>query len=385
MLMLNEDQELIRDSAERLIAASYDFESRQRRLAQGAAFSAEMWQQFAELGWLGMALDEADGGIGAGPTELAIIARAFGQGLVTEPYLASVVLGAELLRRGASEDLRLELLPQVAAGTLQLAVAFAERGARYELSWVETSARADSDGAFVLNGAKSVVLNGQSADHVIVSARTRGATADADGITLLCVPTATPGVRMVGYRLNDQHPAADITFDDVRVDSSRVIDEVDAGLDLLEAVVDQACVIACAEAIGAMEAVMRMTLEYLNTREQFGRALGRNQALQFRMVELQYALEESRSMVAGALDALNGDPISRRAIVSATKVRVGNAARQVGREGIQLHGAIGMTEEYAVGHYYKRLETLRMLFGDPDHHLARFGKWNALRNSSSLL
>lgn len=381
MWNLSEEQQLIAESAEKLLDSEYDFESRKGRIASTESFDRAVWQQYAELGWLGISFDEMDGGYGGGTAELALLMHRFGRKLAVEPFLATVVLGGTLVARGANRSTCATIVQSIMAGECQLAVGFAEPGSRYDLNRVTTSARKSGDG-FVLNGKKTVVLNAAAADHLIVSARTSGADDEERGISLFLVSRDAPGVSTVGYRLNDGHRAGDVSLTNVEVGADALIGDLDGGLELLEAVIDEATIAVSAEAVGAMETIMEMTGEYLKTREQFGRPIAKSQVLQFRMVEMHYALEESRSMVIGALEALDGEPAARRAMVSATKVRVGNAARQVGQEGIQLHGAIGMTEDYAVGHYYKRLETLRMLFGDPDHHLARYGRWRQARNAA---
>ena len=380
MWQLTEEQRLIEDSARGLIQSNHDFESRKKRLADGGTEDSGLWNDYAELGWLAIARGEQDGGFGGGLPEIALLMREFGRGLVVEPFLASVVLGGELIARGAHPAVRSRLLGDLDVGRLQLALAFAEPRSRYDLARVATTAQGDGSSGFELSGEKSVVLNGDRADQIIVSARTSGEAGDEGGISLFLVPRSANGLTMTSYRLNDDHRAADVRLRRVSVSPEQVIGKTGDGFVLLEEVIDLATVAVCAEAVGAMEAVMEMTVEYLNTREQFGRAIGRNQALQFRMVEMHYALEESCSMVAGAVRAFESDPSARRAMVSAAKVRVGNATRHIGQEGVQLHGAIGMTEDYAVGHYYKRMETLRVLFGDPDYHLARYGRWRSARN-----
>lgn len=379
MFVLSEEQQLIQDSARKLLDADYEFEQRKQRLAASPTFDADVWRQFAELGWLGIALPEDDGGFGGDIAELALIGQELGRRIVVEPFLPTVVLGGDLVATGANAELRTRLLAEMMSGDTQFAVAVAEPASRYELARVTTTATRQGDG-FILSGKKSVVLNAASANYIIVAARTSGDVASERGITLFLIPVDTPGVRVAGFRLNDGHHAGDVTLANVKLEANHVLGEVDQGFDLLEASVDKATVVACAEALGAMDMVMEMTAEYLQTRVQFGRPISTNQALKFRMVDMHYALEEARSLTAGAIHALHGERGAARAMVSAAKVLTGKAARFVGQEGIQLHGAIGMTEDYAVGHYYKRLETLRMLFGDPEYHLARYGRWNRPAN-----
>jgi alkylation response protein AidB-like acyl-CoA dehydrogenase len=380
MWILTDEQRLIQESARKLLEAEYTFERRRERLGESRDDSNEVWSQFAELGWLGIALPEEAGGFGGGMEEVAILMREFGARLVVEPFVPTVVLGAELIARGAPQHIGQDLIAGVLEGREQLAVAFAEVDSRFDLNRVKTRAQPAANGGYVLTGAKSVVVNAPAADHIIVSARTSGDDARDSGISLFVVPADAVGVTITGYRLNDDVMAGDVKLANVHVTADDLLGRVDGGLELLEVAVDRAIVASCAEAVGAMEAVMDMTAEYIKTREQFGRPIGRNQVLQFRMVDMHFALEESRSMVAAALQALDGEPTARRAMVSAAKVRVGNACRKIGQQGVQLHGAIGMTYDYAVGHYYKRLETLRTVFGDPDFHLARYGRWSQAGN-----
>jgi alkylation response protein AidB-like acyl-CoA dehydrogenase len=382
MWMLTDEQQMIVDSADKVLAAGHSFEQRKKRVASGTPVDAALWQQFAELGWLGLPFAQDDGGFGAGVAELSLLMRELGRHLVVEPFAETVIMAGEIVSSGASSALKAELISGIMEGRTQVAVALAEPDSRYELQRVATMARSSGED-FILNGRKAVVTNAAGADLLIIPARTLGEVADEGGITLFGVPAKAAGVTISAYRLNDDHHAGDVTLNDVAVSRSHVFGEVGGALDLLERAVDKATICNCAEAVGAMEQIMDMTAEYLKTRVQFGKPISTNQALKFIMVELYYLLEESRSLVAGAVAAFAGDPAGRRAAVSAMKVKVGTAARKLGQEGVQLHGAIGMTEDYAVGHYYKRLETLRILYGDPDYHLARFGRWSQLRNAAS--
>lgn len=379
MWSLTEEQRILQDTAQRLIDTEYTFEQRRGQITDATGYSRPLWDKLTELGLLALPFDEEVGGIGGGPTDLALLMQVFGRGLVVAPYVPTVVLGGRLIAEGADPLQRDELLGALVGGELQLAFAFAEPQARYDLE--DTLTRASRQGeTYVLNGRKSVVVNAPEADFIIVSARTAGEQRDTNGLSLFLVPRETPGLTISRYRLNDDHWAGDISLDGVEVNSDALLGTENDAWDLIESVVDAAIVASCAEALGAMDKIMEMAKEYLNTREQFGKLIGKNQALQFRMVEMFYQVEESRSMLAWAVRAIEGNSAERRAAVSATKVKVGEACRFIGQQGIQLHGAIGMTEEFPVGHYFKRLETLRLLFGDPDHHLARFGRWNRAQN-----
>ena len=376
---LTESQEILRASVQRLIESEYSFEQRRSSLAEADGYSATFWERLSELGLPGLPFSEEFGGFGGTDIDVAIVMRELGAGLVVTPYLPTVVLGGRLIERAGPPEMQETILPEVAAGGCQLAFAFAEPQSRFDLEDVATQASQSGDG-YLLNGRKSVVINAPGADYLIVTARSSGEQRDTRGLTLLLVPRDAEGLHITPFRTNDDHWAGDVTFDNVSVDGNALIGQDGDAWPDIDFAADAAAVASAAESLGAMDHIMEMCQEYLNTREQFGRPIGKNQALQFRMVELFYQIEESRSMLDWALRSLPGDAASRRAAVSATKVKFGNAGRFVGQQGIQMHGAIGMTEEFPVGHYFKRLETLRILLGDPDHHLARFGRWSQAQN-----
>ncbi len=379
MWALTESQEILRASVQRLLENEYSFEQRRESLGAATGYALPVWERFAELGLTGLPFAEAWGGFGGTDIDVAIVMRELGAGLVVAPYLPTVVLAGRLIERAGLPEVRDSILPEVAAGGCQLAFAFAEPQSRFDLEDVTTRVTRTSTG-YVLNGRKSVVINAPQADYLVVTARSSGEQRELDGLSLILVPRESQGVHITAFRTNDDHWAGDITFDDVTLDGDALLGREGQAWEDIDYAADAAAVAVCAESLGAMDRVMTLCQEYLNTREQFGRPIGKNQALQFRMVELFYQIEESRSMLDWALRSLSGGAAARRAAVSATKVKFGNAGRFVGQQGIQLHGAIGMTEEFPVGHYFKRLETLRLLLGDPDYHLARFGRWNRAQN-----
>jgi alkylation response protein AidB-like acyl-CoA dehydrogenase len=355
---LTEDQRLLQDSVARFLADHCDVET---RLRNGGLVSAPLWRQFAELGWLGVALPEAVGGIGGGAVETMVMMEAFGRSLVVEPYLASVLLGGGLLRRCAADD----LLGRLIEGNLQLAFGFAEPRSRFDLAHVETVARVDGNG-WRLDGAKALVLNADGADLIIVTARL-GAM-----LGLFLVPRDQAGLTVRPCRTHDGMAAAEVRLDAVRVGRDALL-SADA-LALVEEVVDEASAAIAAEALGAMAVLVEASVEYLKLRRQFGRPLASFQVLQHRLVEMQIELEETRSLVIAATLALEEAPAQRRRAVSAAKIKIGQAGRLIGEEAIQLHGGIGMTEDVKVGHYYKRLLSRATLFGDVDHHVGRYAE-----------
>ena len=365
---VNDDQRLLRDSVDRLIADRYGFEQRQRYAREADGWSRANWAQFADLGLLGMPFDEAHGGFGGGPVETMLVMESFGRGLVLEPYLAAVVLGGGLVRRAGSEAQKSDLLPRLAAGELLLAFAQQERASRYDLADVATSAR-ERDGGWLLDGEKFLVLHGDVADTLVVSARVSGGRAERAGIGLFLVDAAAPGVARHGYATQDGLRAADIAF--VSAPATPLGDPA-GGLAAAERVADEAIAALCAEAVGLMAAMHLITVDYLKVRKQFGRAIGEFQVLQHRSVDMFVALEQARSMAMyAAMMSAEDEPQARARAVSAAKVQIGRSGRLIGQEATQLHGGIAMTMEYKIGHYFKRMTMIERMFGDAEHHLSR--------------
>lgn len=361
---LTDEQRMLAESVQRLVASAYpDLEARKAYRAEAKGYAAANWAAMAEMGLLALPLPEDQGGFGGGPVETMIVMEAFGRGLVVEPYLASIVLGLGLLRRVGGQD---ALVAQVAAGEITLAFAHQERQARHDLHDVATAARRDG-AAWVLDGAKGVVVHGDSADRLIVSARMEGGRRDRAGIGLFLLDPATAGVTRRGYATQDGLRAAEVVLE-----AARATLLAEDALPLIEWVADEAIAAICAEAVGAMETLRDLTVDYLKTRQQFGQAIGAFQALQHRAADMLVATEQARSMTMyAAMMVREPDPAARGTALSAAKALVGRLADQLGKEAIQLHGGIAMTEEYKAGHYFKRLSMLGVLFGDVDHHLRR--------------
>ena len=367
----SDEQRLLQDSIERLLADRYTFDKRKAYLAEADGWSRALWAQYAELGLLGLPFAEEHGGFGGGAIEIMLVMQALGRVLALEPYLATVVLAGTALRLAGSAAQQAALLPQIAEGKLLVAFAHGERQARYDLSDVLTTAMPKA-GGWVLNGAKSVILHGDSADRLIVSARTSGGRDDTAGITLFLIDANANGVARRGYAMRDETRAAEIALAGVEVGADAVLGTVGAGFAVVERVVEAGIAATAAEAVGAMETMQAMTLEYLKTRTQFGRTIGSNQALQHRATEMYVALEQGRSLAMLAAMTIDEPDARERAHNLATaKVGVGQAARFVSQNAVQLHGGIGMTEEYAVGHYFRRVMVIEHSFGDTSHHLSR--------------
>ena len=369
---LSEEQTIFRDSVARLVAEEYEFIKRQALVAEEPGYSEAHWSQFAELGWLSAPFPEGYGGLGGTPVETMIIMEQFGRGLVMNPYIATVVLGGHAVLFGGSEEQKQSIIPEVAEGRMKLAFGFAEPQSRYDLHDVDTRARPDGDG-YLLDGRKSVVFYAAAADKLIVSARTDGESRDVAGITLFLVEPGAKGLEMRHYPTQDGGRASELRLSKVRVEASDVLGSPGEGLAVIERVVDHGIAAVCAEASGAMWTIYEQTLTYHKTREQFGQTLGSFQALQHRMVDVYMKCELAQSMVYETtlhLDSPDGAVRSRTA--SSAKHEVGRYARDVGQEGVQLHGGIGMTWELPIGHYLKRITMINSSFGDPRFHLKRY-------------
>ncbi len=368
---VTEEQSMLADSVARFIDNNYDFDQRMQIAEGEAAFSREMWQNFAELGVTAVLFDEDDGGLGGGPVETMLMMEQFGRGLVVEPFVANIVLAGGALRHLANAEQKERWLPGLIDGCLQAALAFAEPQARFDIANVVTSAKRKGDN-WVLTGRKTMVLNGGDADLLIIPARTGGNQGDADGITLFIVDGSAKGLRRRLYKTVDAHGAAEVTLDDVHVDGDRVLGEVDGGFATLQQVVDDATLAVAAEAVGIMRTMHDKTVEYSKQRSQFGVPIGTFQALQHRMVETLMACEQTKSLLLWAtMLRAERDANSSRAI-AALKYQVGTMGRRVGEEAVQIHGGMGMTWEMDIAHYFKRLTAIGILFGHADYHLDRY-------------
>jgi pimeloyl-CoA dehydrogenase small subunit len=368
---LTDDQRLLTDSVTRLLADQYGFEQRKALLKSPEGWSPALWSQYAELGLLGLPIAEEFGGFGGGGVDVMLLMQSFGRHLVLEPYLSTVVLGATAIRLAGDAEQQAEILPAIAAGETKLAFAHYERQARYDMADLMTTAT-PVEGGYVLEGAKSVVLHGDSADRLIISARTAGGRDDAEGISLFLVDGEATGVARRGYALRDGTRAAELSLSGVQVRRAALLGEADQALPVIEQVVEAGIAATSGEVVGAMEAMQAMTLDYLKTRQQFGKPIGDNQALQHRATEMLVAMEQGRSMAMLAAMTLNEPDAAERArSASMAKVGVGQAGRFVSQNAVQLHGGIGMTDEYAIGHYFRRVMVIEHLFGDSAYHLDR--------------
>ena len=375
----SDEQRMLKDSVDRLVGPAYDdLGLRKKTQAEAHGFSEALWSKYAELGLLALPFSEEDGGFGGGTVETMIVMEAIGRGLALEPFMATVILGGNLIRLGGTAEQRAELIPQIAEGSLRLAFAHTERQARYDLHDVTLMARKTANG-FVLEGDKSVVLHGDSAGKLIVSARTSGTHRERHGITLFLVDANAGGVSRRGFPTQDGLRGAAISFGSVEVPASAVLGTVDEGADLIDKVTDIAIAALCAEAVGAMASLHELTLDYLKTRKQFGVTIGSFQVLQHRAVDMFTALETAKSMAYfAAMMAGSEDARERRAAISASKIQINNSAHFLGQAAVQMHGGIGVTMEYRAGHYFKRLTMIESQFGDADHHMRLLDKAGGL-------
>lgn len=362
-----EEQRQLADSLNKYLAANYGFEQRKAILQSASGISDAVWAAFAEMGLTALALPEEDGGFGGGALDLMAAMEACGQALVVEPLLDHIALGTRLVAKAGNAAQRAAWLPGAIDGSVKLAFAGLEPGRRYELTPATTTATRKGAG-FVLSGAKAVVVGAPTATRLVVSARSD------EGPSLFLVDPAQPGVAMNPCRTIDGLRAADLTLSEVALPADALLGTAGGALPFIDEASDFATALLCAEAIGAMTYANDATLEYLKTRKQFGAPIGVNQALQHRMVEMYISTEQARSLAILAASTVDNecDPKARQRAVSAAKVKIADAARQVSQEAVQLHGGMGMTEELKVSHTFRRLTMIAQRFGDADHHLERY-------------
>lgn len=371
----SEEQVMLRDSVARYVQDDYDWETRVAIAGSEASIDRAKWQTFAELGWLSIPFAEEHGGFGGGPLDVMVVMEELGKGLVLEPYLATVLLYGGLLQKGGSARQQEARIPSIIDGSSLGAFAYLERQSRFETSDVLTTATAN-DGGYALNGEKVVVFNGMSADQLIVSARTSGEQSDEQGISLFLVAADAEGIESVSYRMMDGQRVSNIVFKDVQVAADDLVGELDGGHALINAVARDANLALSAEALGIMAQLNAKTAEYARTREQFGVAIGKFQALQHRMVDTFISYEQTKSMLYRAVCALTDDQEDEDQAIHALRMMVDKAGKHIFGEAIQLHGGMGITDELDIGHYAKRLMMINTTFGNGDYHQAKF---NALR------
>ena len=368
---LSEEQKMIQQSVERFVQENYDLTNRVKISSEDPGYSKEYWGSMADLGWLGLAFDEEDGGFGGNQIDTLVLMEQFGKGLVLEPFLANIVLGGGIIKRAASPAIKESIIPSLMEGKLQITLAYAEEQSRFDIEDVATAAR-EEDGGFIINGKKSMVLNAESADKIIVVTRTSGSQVDENGISLFIVDASSEGVEKLNFPTVDGLRASEITFEDVKVSSEALVGEKDKGFKILQAVVNDAILALSAEAVGAMEVLYKDTVEYTQQREQFDHALSDFQVLQHRMVDMFMEYEQCKSLLFRATLETVEDPDLAQRTVHALKHLIGKSGIFVGESAVQLHGGMGVTEELRIGHFFKRLLVIDSQFGNADFHLDKF-------------
>jgi alkylation response protein AidB-like acyl-CoA dehydrogenase len=366
----SDEQRLLRESADRFVSETYTADHRRKIASEPIGFSADLWKQFAELGWLALPIAEAHGGLGGGAVEIGILMEAFGRGLVSEPYLSTVVIGASLISECGTETQKQTLLPKVADGSLVLAFAHSERQSRFDLADVRTTAQKTPDG-WGLYGSKTAVLDGSGASQIIVSARVDDSSGKPGKLCLFLVPQRTPGLTSRDYPRLGGGRACNLELQDVRLPADALLGDGSDALPAIEAVIDRAMAALGAEAVGIMQTLLDQTLEYTKIRKQFGRPLSANQVIRHRLADMAMQCDEARSMALRAALMADAEPVARSRAASGAKAKIGTCARYVAEQSVQLHGAMGVTEELDVGSYFKRLLAFDTSFGGSAHHYRR--------------
>ena len=370
-LSISEEQSAIRDVISRFIENEYDFEKRMSIAEGDSAFDSDVYNFFVEQGFTAIPFSEEDGGLNGGPVETMLIMKEIGRGLMLEPYLENVILAGGVLKRLATDEQKSKWLTNIINGELQSTLAFTEPQSRFNLNDVATVAKVNGD-KVIINGKKSFVLNGKEADIIIVPVRTSGSQTEAEGISLFIVESDTPGILKNNYKTVDGHSASEITFKNVEVSKDNLLGEIGKGYQALESTVDDAILAVCAEATGIMKSLHDKTVEYSKNRVQFGVPIGGFQALQHRMVDTLMACEETESILLWALTTSQDDSSSLKKAISGLKYQIGTAGKHVGQEAVQLHGGMGISWELDIAHFFKRLSSIEILFGNADFHMKRF-------------
>ena len=369
-LNLSDEQRLLRESADRFVNETYNADHRRKAANEPLGFSPAIWTQFADLGWLALPIDEDFGGLGGGAIEIGILMEAFGRGLVSEPYLSTVVIGASLISECGTEAQKQALLPDIADGSLVLAFAHSERQARYDLADVTTTAK-KAPGDWRLEGNKTAVLDGSAAGQIIVSARVDDGNGKPGKLCLFLVPQGTRGLALRDFPRLGGGRASNLELRDVHLPADALLGNGSDALSAIEAVIDRAMAALGAEAVGIMQTLLDQTLEYTKIRKQFGRPLSANQVIRHRLADMAMQCDEARSMALRAALMVDAEPVARSRAASGAKAKIGRCARFVAEQSVQLHGAMGVTEELDIGAYFKRLLAFDTLFGGSAHHYRR--------------
>jgi len=366
-----EEQTLLNNMVTSFVRDNYDWETRCSIVKNEEGWKQENWSQFAELGLLGVPFSEKHGGLGGSPTDLMIVMEQFGKGLVVEPYLPSVILAGGLITNLGSKEQTDQIVPKIISGEQRYVFAYAEHQSRFDLFDVKTSAVKEGDN-YIINGLKSVVFGAGAATHIIIAARTSGDQRSKKGITLFITEVGSQGITLQNYPTIDEYRAAEVIIENLKISKDSILGKVDEAYDAIEEEIDKSTIAACSEALGVLEILKDATTDYCKNRKQFGQPISKNQVIQFRLVDMMMEYEQAKSILYMAITSDLSNPDERRKAVSALKSRMGQAIKFVGENAIQLHGGMGMTEEYMISHYFKRATMIGVLFGNVDYHMKRF-------------
>ncbi len=368
---LTEEQTLLENMVTSFVRDDYNWETREKIVKTEEGWKPENWSKFAELGLLSVPFSEDHGGLGGTAVDSMVVMEQFGKGLVVEPFMPSILLSGNLISKLANESQANEIIPKIIEGESRYVFAYAEPQSRFDLSDVKTSATKDGD-EYTLNGFKSVVFGASMATHIIIAARTSGDQRSEDGITLFLADIKSNGITLQTYPTIDEYRASEVVIENLKISSDMVLGEVDKAYPVVEEVIDLATIAACSEAVGVLQVLKDSTIDYCKQRKQFGQPISKNQAIQHKLVDMMIEYEQAKSILYAAVTADLSNADERKKAVSGAKARIGQSIKFVGESAIQLHGGMGMVDEYMISHYFKRATMLGVLFGNVDFHMKRF-------------
>ena len=368
---LTEEQTLLENMVTAFVRDDYNWETREKIVKTEEGWKPENWSKFAELGLLSVPFSEDHGGLGGTAVDSMVVMEQFGKGLVVEPFMPSILLSGNLISKLANESQANEIIPKIIEGESRYVFAYAEPQSRFDLSDVKTSATKDGD-EYTLNGFKSVVFGASMATHIIIAARTSGDQRSEDGITLFLVDIKSNGITLQTYPTIDEYRASEVVIENLKISSDMVLGEVHKAYPVVEEVIDLATIAACSEAVGVLQVLKDSTIDYCKQRKQFGQPISKNQAIQHKLVDMMIEYEQAKSILYAAVTADLSNADERKKAVSGAKARIGQSIKFVGESAIQLHGGMGMVDEYMISHYFKRATMLGVLFGNVDFHMKRF-------------
>ena len=367
----NEEQTLLDNMVTSFVRDNYDWDTRCSIVKTESGWKEENWKQFAELGLLGVPFDQTYGGLGGQATDVMIVMEQFGKGLVVEPYMPSIILAGGLISKLGSDKQKDSIIPEIISGNQRYVFAYAEPQSRFDLFDVKCSATLDGDN-YVINGFKSVVFGASMATHVIISARTSGDQRSKSGITLFMVDIKSEGITLQNYPTIDEYRASEVVIENLRVSKDSILGSIDNSYETIEEQIDLSTIAVCSEAVGILQVLKDSTNDYCKNRKQFGQPIGANQVIKHRLVDMMIEYEQAKSILYMAVTADLSNPIERRKAVSAAKARIGKAIKFVGENAIQLHGGMGVVDEYMISHFFKRATMIGILFGNVDFHMKRY-------------